>query len=152
MRYRACIDVHLILRRGEQILLGQRQNTGFADDSWHLPSGHTEDGESATTALIREAGEEIGVSIGPAEVRFVHLMHHRTDSGRIALFFEVTRWHGEPENREPNKCVSWDWFALTDLPANVIPYAAQALTHYTKGEVYTERGWDQPHESPTAHA
>jgi 8-oxo-dGTP diphosphatase len=31
MRYRACIDVHLTLRRGEEILLGQRQNTGFAD-------------------------------------------------------------------------------------------------------------------------
>jgi hypothetical protein len=38
-------------------------------------------------------------------------------------------------------CVSWDWFALTDLPAGMIPYAAQALTHYTKGEIYTERGW-----------
>ncbi|MGB6161268.1 MAG: NUDIX domain-containing protein [Pseudonocardiaceae bacterium] len=92
MRYRACVDVHLILRHGEEILLGQRQNTGFADGSWHLPSGHTEDGESATIALIREANEEIGVRIDPAEVRFGHLMHHRTDSGRIALFYEVTRW------------------------------------------------------------
>jgi 8-oxo-dGTP diphosphatase len=120
MRYRACIDVHLILRRGEEILLSKRQNTGFADGSWHLPSGHTEDGESATAALIRETGEEIGLRIDPAEVRFVHLMHHRTDSGRIALFFEVTRWHGEPKNREPDKCASWDWFALTDLPAEMI--------------------------------
>lgn len=71
MRYRACVDVHLILRRGEEILLGQRQNTGFADGSWHLLSGHTEDGEAATTALIREATEEIGVRIDPAEARFV---------------------------------------------------------------------------------
>jgi 8-oxo-dGTP diphosphatase len=35
MRYRACVDVHLILRCGEEILLGQRQNTRFADGSWH---------------------------------------------------------------------------------------------------------------------
>jgi len=35
MRYRACVDVHLILRCGEEILLGKRQNTGFADGSWH---------------------------------------------------------------------------------------------------------------------
>ena len=70
MRYRACIDVHLILRRNEEILLGQRQNTGFADGSWHLPSGHTEDGESATAALIREANEEIGVRIDPARARY----------------------------------------------------------------------------------
>jgi ADP-ribose pyrophosphatase YjhB (NUDIX family) len=144
MRYRACIDVHLILRRGEQILLGQRQNTGFADGSWHLPSGHTEDGESATTALVREASEQIGVGLDPAEVRFVHLMHHRTDSGRLALFFEATRWDGEPDNREPDKCARWDWFTLTDLPADMIPYTAQALTHYTKGEVYAERNWPSP--------
>jgi len=103
-RYRACIDVHLILRRGEQILLGRRCNTGFADGAWHPPSGHTEDGEPATAALIRESAEEIGVTIDPAEVRFVHLMHHHTDSGRIALFFEVTHWDGEPANREPDKC------------------------------------------------
>ncbi|MGH8909549.1 MAG: NUDIX hydrolase [Egibacteraceae bacterium] len=140
-RYRACIDVHLILRRGEEILLGQRQNSGFADRSWHLPSGHTEDGESATAALIREAGEEIGVDIDPAEAQFVHLMHHRTDSGRIALFFQVTRWNGEPTNREPDKCAGWDWFALTDLPIDMIPYAAEAMEHYAKGAVYAERGW-----------
>lgn len=143
MRYRACLDVHLILRRGEEVLLGQRQNTGFADGSWHLPSGHTEDGESATAALIREAGEEIGISIDPAEVRFVHLMHHRTNEGRIAVFFEVTRWDGEVANREPDKCVQWEFFALTGLPTDMIPYAAQALAHYTKGEVYAERGWEQ---------
>ncbi len=142
MRYRACIDVHLILRRGEEILLGQRQNTGFADGRWHLPSGHAEKGESATAALIRETNEEIGVSIVPTEVRLVHLMHHHTDSGRIALFFEVTRWDGTPSNREPYKCAGWGWFALTDLPADMIPYAAQVLTHYAKGEIYTERGWD----------
>jgi mutator protein MutT len=141
-RYRACIDVHLILRRGGQILLGRRCNTGFADGAWHLPSGHTEDGEPATAALIRESAEEIGVTIDPVEVRFVHLMHHRTDSGRIALFFEVTRWDGEPVNREPDKCAGWDWFALTDLPTDMIPYAAQALAHHAKGEVYADRGWE----------
>jgi 8-oxo-dGTP diphosphatase len=52
----------------------------------------------------------------------------------------VTRWGGEPDNREPNKCASWDWFTLTNLPTDMTPYAAQALTHYTKGGIYTERG------------
>lgn len=141
-RYRACIDVHLILRRGEDILLGLRQNTGFADGSWHLPSGHTEDGESATAALIREAREEIGVRIDPTQARFVHLMHHRTDSGRIALFYEATHWENEPTNSEPDKCAGWDWFPRTGLPAAMIQYAAEALTHYAKGDIYAERGWD----------
>lgn len=70
----------------------------------------------------------------------------------MALFFEVTRWHGEPTNREPHECASWDWFTLTDLPSDVIPYAAQALTHYSKGEIYAERSWGQSHGIPTPRA
>ncbi len=140
-RYLACIDVHLILRRTELVLLGRRSNTGYADGCWHLPAGHVEDGESATEALVREAGEEIGVRLDPADVRFVHLMHHHTDSGRIALFFDVARWQGEPVNTEPDKCAGWDWFPLEDLPEDMIPYAAEGLARYRKGEVYSERGW-----------
>lgn len=33
----------------------------------------------------------------------------------------------------------------------MIPYAAQALTHYTKGEVYAERGWGEPHQPSTPY-
>jgi ADP-ribose pyrophosphatase YjhB (NUDIX family) len=142
-RHKVCVDVHLILRRGEEILLGERRNTGFADGCWHLPAGHGEKDESATAALIREAGEEIGVDLRSDQVRFVHVMHHRTDSDRIALFFEVIDWDGEPTNCEPDKCAGWQWFPLSSLPTDMIPYAAQALTHYAKGEVYAERGWNE---------
>lgn len=142
-RYRACIDVHLVLRREREILLGLRRNTGYADGHWHLPSGHVEDGESATSALVREAAEEIGVRIDPADATLRHLMHHHTDSGRVALFFDVTRWDGAPVNAEPDKCARWGWFGLDDLPEPMIGYAVEALTHYRKGEPYSERGWPQ---------
>jgi 8-oxo-dGTP diphosphatase len=140
-RQRAQVDAHLILRRGDEILLGQRQNTGWGDGCWHVPSGHGEDGESAITSLVREAGEEIGVTIDPADVRFGHLVHHHTDSARMAIFFEVRRWSGEPTNTEPDKCAGWQWFPLSSLPDPMIDYAAQAITSYSKGEPYSERGW-----------
>lgn len=142
-RQRVCVDVHLILRRGDDILLGQRQNTGWGDGCWHLPSGHGEHRESATATLVREAAEEIGVQINPGDARFVHLLHHWTESGRMALFFEVTRWTGEPVNSEPDKCAGWDWFPLCALPEPMIAYAAQAMADYAKGTVYAERGWAQ---------
>lgn len=34
-------------------------------------------------------------------------MHHRTNEGRMALFFET--WTGEILNREPDKCAGWRW-------------------------------------------
>lgn len=140
-RQRAQVDVHLILRRGDAILLGQRINTGWGDGCWHVPSGHGENRESAIATLIREAQEEIGVTIDPAHVRFAHLVHHWTESSRMAIFFEVTEFVGDPVNTEPDKCAGWQWFALDALPDQMIPYARQALTHYVKGEPYSERGW-----------
>ncbi|MFC0098274.1 NUDIX domain-containing protein [Micromonospora marina] len=141
-RYQACIDLHLILRDEHgRVLLGERQNTGWADGQFGLPSGHLEDGESAREGAAREAEEEIGVLIKADELRLVHLMHHHTNSGRVALFFEVRSWTGEITNTEPDKCAGWDFHDLTDLPANVVPYVAEALRHVAAGQRYSEQGW-----------
>jgi ADP-ribose pyrophosphatase YjhB (NUDIX family) len=141
-RYRSCIDLHLILRDGQgRVLLGERRNTGWADGHLGLPSGHLEDGEPATVGAVREGEEETGVVIKPENLVLVHLMHHHTDSGRVALFFQATTWSGETVNREPNKCAGWDFVPLDALPANVVPYVADALAHYSAGVPYSERGW-----------
>jgi 8-oxo-dGTP diphosphatase len=138
---RAQVDVHLVLRRGDEVLLGKRINTGWGDGCWHVPSGHGEEGESAITALVREAEEEIGLVVDPAHVRLAHLVHHLTDSPRLALFFEVAHWSGTPANTEPHKCTGWEWFPLVALPEPMIGYAREALTRYAKGETYSELGW-----------
>jgi hypothetical protein len=47
---------------------------------------------------IREAHEEAGVLIDPADLAFSHVVHHRNPEGqpRIGFFFTATRWQGEP--------------------------------------------------------
>jgi len=102
------------------------------------PSGRP---DAATTALIRVALELTEVRIEPALVRLRHLMHHRTDTEGIALFFDVIRWTGTPLNTEPDTCASWDWFNLDGLPDPMNGHTAEALTHYRKGELYAEHGW-----------
>src|SRR5690349_3906340 len=116
------VDLHLILRQGNRILLGLRHNTGFADGCYHLPAGHLKDGETVIAGAVREAREELGVDIDQADLRFVHVMHQR--SGRVSLFFEVSKWSGDLANAEPDKCKSLDWFAADRLPANMVRYAA----------------------------
>ena len=141
-RYTACVDLHLILRDPDgRVLFGQRQNTGFADGQLGLPSGHLEDGESATVGVAREAEEEIGVLVKTDNLRLVHVLHHRTNSGRVALFFEATDWSGEITNTEPDKCVGWSFTDPSDPPAEIVPYLAQALRHIASGEIYSEGGW-----------
>ena len=141
-RHSCCVDLHLILRRHGQVLLGRRIGTGFADGLYGVPSGHLEDGETVTAGLIREAAEETGVVVEPTDLRFVHAMHHHTDEGRMAFFFEAWKWTGEILNREPDKCAGWRWCDLRALPGPVVPYLAQALLKIAEGIPYSERGWE----------
>jgi 8-oxo-dGTP diphosphatase len=134
------VDLHLILRQGVRILLGLRWNTGFSDGLYHLPAGHLEDGETISAGAIREAREELGIDIHPADLHLVHVMHQR--SGRLSLFFEVGKWSGDLVNAEPDKCESLDWIPGDRLPENMVPYAAVALQLIRNGENVGTHGWD----------
>ncbi|MGV9834272.1 NUDIX hydrolase [Nocardia niigatensis] len=134
-------DVHLVLRRGNEVLFGQRQNTGYEDGAWHVPSGHLEAGESVVAALIREAEEEIGVVIDEGDVQFSHIMHNSSSGGRMAFFFIVRAWRGEPENREPDKCTELQWFPTSELPGHLIDYCRAAMEHISAGRPFSVYGW-----------
>lgn len=141
-RYTSCIDLHLVLRDPQgRVLLGQRQNTGWADGLFGLPSGHLEEGESATAGTAREAEEEVGVLVKTGNLRLVHVMHHRTDSGRMALFFEASDWSGEITNTEPDKCVGWAFHDPAQSDGQIVPYIGKALRHIASGDFYSEGGW-----------
>jgi 8-oxo-dGTP diphosphatase len=141
-RYKVTGDVHLLLINADgQVLFGRRQNTGYEDGAYHLPSGHLEAGESVVQALIREAKEEVGVSIAPKHAEFAHVMHNSSSGGRVAFFFTVHEWEGTPENREPDKCSELHWFPLNALPDHLIDYCRMALTHIAAGEPFSVYGW-----------
>ncbi|WP_433194333.1 NUDIX hydrolase [Nocardia sp. CA-107356] len=140
-RHKVTGDVHLVLRRGNEVLFGQRQNTGFEDGAWHLPSGHLEADESVIDALIREAKEEIGTVIKPEDVRFSHIMHNSSSGGRMAFFFTVRTWQGEPENQEPDKCSELQWFSTDALPQHMIDYCRVAMQSIADGKSFSVYGW-----------
>lgn len=142
-RYKATVDVHLILTRDGRILLAERQGTGYADGMYNLPSGHLEDGESVVAGAIREAAEEVGVHLDPDALDCVHVLHHRNPEGqgRIGFFFTTTHWRGEPENREPHKCAKLTWADPDLLPANTVPYAAAGIRGYRTGTPFALHGW-----------
>jgi len=141
-RFKLTGDVHLVLlNRDAQVLFGRRQNTGFEDGAYHVPSGHLEAGESVAAALIREAKEEIGVTIDPEHAEFAHVMHNSSGGGRVAFFFTVHDWGGIPENREPGKCSELCWFPLDALPEHMIGYCRVALAHIAVGQAFSVYGW-----------
>jgi SAM-dependent methyltransferase len=138
-RHAEVVDVHLILRRGDEILLARRANTGYADGLFNAPSGHVEDGEDVRAAVIREAYEEVGVVLDPERLAVALVMQHKAPAGdpRIGWFFEARVGEGagrEPVNREPDKCSELGWFPLEALPDDMVAYCRAGIDAYRAGE------------------
>ncbi|MFI7316897.1 NUDIX domain-containing protein [Streptomyces venezuelae] len=139
-RHTVPVDVHVIaVREGEkgpQVLLSRRSGTVYAAGHWHFPSGHV-DGpfEDVVTALVRETYEETGLVVDPDDVRAAVTVHHRAPAGsaRVGFFFEVRRWSGTPEVREPAVCDAVDWFAFEALPEPMVAYCRAGLEAYRAG-------------------
>jgi 8-oxo-dGTP diphosphatase len=143
MPHTVVVDVMLILERDGHVLLAERQGTGYADGALNLPSGKLDPDEDVITAVIREAKEEIDISLDRDAIRVVHVMHHRNPEGetRVGWFFTASRWDGEPRNAEPHKCAGLLWAPLADLPATTWPYTAAGLAHYRVGNPFSLHGF-----------
>ena len=135
-------SVYLILIHNGQVLLSRRFNTGYEDGKYGLVAGHMDGNESPTTAMIREAREEVGLKLQARDLQMVHVMHRKQEDERIDFFFTASKWEGEPVNMEPDRCDDLSWFPLSELPTNIIPFIQIALTHFKNKETYSEFGWD----------
>jgi len=133
--------VYLLLIKEGKVLLIRRFKTGWRDGEYTLPAGHVDGGESVRAELCREAKEEIGIGIKPADLQFVHVMHQRDKQEYIDFYFAAKAWEGEPVNCEPEKCDDLRWVPLNELPQNVIPNVKQALAAYAAGDGYSEFEW-----------
>jgi 8-oxo-dGTP pyrophosphatase MutT (NUDIX family) len=139
------VGVHLYLEREGKVLLGLRHpDSAYAGGSWHALAGHLE-AEAATAGLAREAFEEAGLVIDPADLELVHTVH-TVDPGarpRMQLFFRPRHWEGTPEKREPDRCLAWEWWDAKDLPEPIVPYTRVAIAGIQTGRSYSELGWSQ---------
>jgi 8-oxo-dGTP pyrophosphatase MutT (NUDIX family) len=143
------VDVFLLLLDGESVLLALRQNTGYADGQWNLPSGKLEIGEDAVSGMIREADEEIGIRLDPGELRLAATVHHRAapDHTRLGLVFAATSApgrQGEPLNAEPHKCGGIQWFPADALPPAMSAYSADCIRAFLDGVPFLLSGWPPP--------
>ena len=140
-RFTLIAAAHLLLIEDGAILLLLRQNTGYADGRWGVVAGHLDGGETARQAMAREAYEEAGLLIAPADLHLVHVMHRGARPERVEFFFAPTRWSGTPQNREPQRCAALTWCPLDALPAAMVPYIAAAIAQVGAGRLYSEFDW-----------
>ena len=132
-RFKLLGAVHVFLLRDDAVLLLRRANTGYEDGNYSVPAGHLDGGEEVKAAAIREASEEAGVRIDPADLTVVGVMHRQAADERVDFFLAARRWTGEIVNAEPHKCDDLAWFPLDRLPGNVVPYVRRALDNMRQG-------------------
>ena len=134
--------VGIILKKDNQVLLVKRTNTDWATGKWNFPGGLLEENETLINAAVREAQEEVGVTIKPIDLELVHVIQVKKNEHNtkdiFGFYFMAQIWHGTPINNEPHRHSEIGWFDINKLPENVTEHAQQALDGLQSGIKYSE--------------
>ncbi|KAF2760470.1 hypothetical protein EJ05DRAFT_509000 [Pseudovirgaria hyperparasitica] len=109
-----------------RILLGLRTGS-IGENTWALPGGHLEFGESFTECAVREVLEETGLRLEVGSCRVCATVSTvwddvRAEDGRAhyVTVFVTGRVSGEDEEQEarimePERCKEWRWMEVADV-------------------------------------
>ena len=133
---RAVVDVAVgVLMQGEAFLLTSRPEGKVYAGYWEFPGGKLEAGESVEQALRRELQEELGITIGAAQVWKTQMVDYPHALVRLH-FCKVWDWQGELQMREAQ---SHAWQTLPVAVEPVLPGTIPVLAWLAQ-----ERGFSGP--------
>lgn len=139
-RFQVVPAAYIFLRRGGEVLLQLRTNTGYMDGHWAAAAaGHVEAGESVYQAAVREAREELDITIRAADLIPLTSLHRRGSSDqpieqRVDWMFTAEIWEGEPRRAEEEKNSALQWYSLDDLPL-MPPHERYVLERWQAGKL-----------------
>ena len=142
-RYLNRIGVDIFLERKneisgrKQILMLKRAGTGYYDGYYDLPGGHLEANEDIFDGMIREAKEEIGITIKREDMEILHI-YHRYKGGMLKFVFKTDKYNGTLINNEPDKCEKIEWIDFEYLPENIVPSIKIELDNIKNGVYYSK--------------
>jgi|GEM_PF-180305 len=106
-----------VIRRNGRILICQRKRGSRHELKWEFPGGKVEKRETPSSALARELREELGMEarVGKELTRYEYQYPSRPPI--LLIFYGVTGFSGEPENRifeqmvweEPARLAAYDF-------------------------------------------
>jgi 8-oxo-dGTP diphosphatase len=117
------VAVGVLIRADDALLLTSRPEGKPCAGYWEFPGGKLEQGESVEQALRRELVEELGITIGAAEVWKV--TEHDYPHALVRLHWcKVREWEGTLDMRE-GQSMAWQQLPLEVKP--VLPGALPVL-------------------------
>ncbi len=89
-----------ILRDNDgRVLIAERLGDHAFAGLWEFPGGKIKDGEEPLSALKRELGEELGISI-LEQTLLMRLDHNYADRSVSIDFYLINEWSNTPEGRD----------------------------------------------------
>jgi len=121
------VGVGILVIHKDAILLGKRLSS-LGKNTWGPPGGHLEHGETLEQCTKRELVEETGltaknISRGGWTSNIIQKRHY------ITLWAHVNSFSGIPTACEADKCASWKWFSLDNLPSPLFPSFVSYQNH-----------------------
>ena len=136
-RYKAKVACYMIVFIDDKLLLMKRQNSGFHDGKYTVPSGHLEAGETPLEGAIRETFEETGLIVTKSVFSCVihRAVENIPDDDYIDFFFICESHKGVVQNKEPEKCSEIILVETYQLPEILmVPYVQLAINNMLIGD------------------
>ncbi len=104
---------------------------------WEFPGGSVEFNETLEHALVREIREEYGVEIEVRELLDVvsHILPAEKQHW-VSPTFLCTVKSGTPSIREPHKCDEIGWFAVDEIPEDLLTLASRKSLESVKKRIF----------------
>ena len=123
-------SVAAVVTDGEGRILLQEKSSG---ESWSLPAGAIEPGESSEEAIVREVREETGLNVSVEKIpgvyggigfRYTYPNNHQVEYTVILYRCRVISASCTPLDSET---VSLNYFSKQDMPPLALPYLREVL-------------------------
>lgn len=111
------VGLGVLIFKDGKILIGKRLSA-HGEGVWAPPGGHLENGESLEECAKREVLEETNLEIGNIKIGpLTNDIFKETKKHYITCFMLSNEIKGLLKVLEPEKCESWQWFDLNNLPS-----------------------------------
>jgi len=117
------VAVGVIQNTNGEILIAKRPNHVHQGGLWEFPGGKIHEGETVTTALVRELNEELNINVINTSP-LITIPHEYPDKTVYLDVYLVTEFTGQPHGNEGQQI---RWVSLTDISGYKFPDANQPI-------------------------
>jgi 8-oxo-dGTP diphosphatase len=111
------VGVGVFVWKNGKFLMGKRHGS-HGHDTWSIPGGHLEFGETMEACAAREVLEETGMHIANVRLLAVTQDQFPKDGKHYITLWVESDWKsGEPTITEPDKYLNQEWRTFKTLPS-----------------------------------